>query len=363
MPGDNIGRVCPADDKQLELEVRNTAYTQRCASVQLERARIALQLTRRIVDTIVRATWYFNSMVLSLLRLMLPGITEDMVSDAIIETQFWFVSLVDIVFESIREGANLLFRIIFDSGGFGTAFKEVLMAVCKMVNWALQAWNMTWCVILRDVISPVIGLLIDILAPVISFFSSGSGEIVNLLRSVQSSIANMPCNETLPCFEPRSTPFRAPDGSLPVATRCWADYVPEVDDTDALSCTRSDTCRAQHTYYGPAANPQAYEEVGAGVGQEVLCNACPWQEGGYIKQYGCDTLTRQCTCNVPKRDRTFCTANEQCMVQASPSPHTHTPHTHHTPTHTPLGGMPFFSGLDFDTFFQKNQFGVQFTRP
>lgn len=272
-PGDNTARVCPSEPDELELQLRNTALTRRCAAVQLERAKLALRLTRGIVDTIVKATWYLNSLVLALLRLLLPGITQEMVQETVREVQFWFVSLVGVVGDSIQQGANLVFRIVFDSGGFGSAFKQALLRICEVVNFAMQVWNVTFCQLAREVIAPIVGFLVDILNPVISFFSPGSGEITSLLRDVQASIANMDCSLSLPCYEPRSTPFDEPDGALPVATRCWADYVPGVDDTDALSCTASDTCRAS---YGP------------GSGLSTVC-ALPHRAPGAVAAIGTST--------------------------------------------------------------------------
>jgi hypothetical protein len=244
-----------------------------------------------------------------------------MIQEAVKETQFWFVSLVNILYESIREGANLVFRIIFDSGGFGTAFKEVLVAVCNFINMLMVIWNNTGCVILREVISPIVGFLIDILDAIIRLFAPDSSQIISLLRDVQDTISNMDCNMSVPCHAPKQTPYDEQDGALPVATRCWADYVPGVDDTDALSCTRSDTCRAS---YGPGSGIST-EEFGSivastGSDQELLCYSCPIQMGGYINRFGCDTITKQCTCNRPKRERTHCTANEQCLIQVPPHP-------------------------------------------
>jgi hypothetical protein len=43
---DNADRVCPADVDLLELQKRNLDYTANCASVQLERLQLALQIAR-----------------------------------------------------------------------------------------------------------------------------------------------------------------------------------------------------------------------------------------------------------------------------------------------------------------------------
>lgn len=181
--------------------------------------------------------------------------------------------------------------------------KEVLQALCVFFNWVLEVWNKTGCVILRDVIAPIVGFLIQILSFVIGLFGSGGAGIIDLLNKINSEISQIQCNHQVDCMLDHTDNIGSPEGTLPVSTRCWADYVPGIDSSDALSCSRSDTCtRSPLTSYDDP---------------NVLCNWCPIQTGGYVNQFGCDTSTKKCTCDVPKRDRTLCTSNDQCRIQGS----------------------------------------------
>lgn len=128
---------------------------------------------------------------------------------------------------------------------------------------------------------------------------------------VNNLISNLSCNDTIPCQFPGSEKIGIPTGALPVASRCWADYSPDVDETDMFSCSRSDTCRVSDLQSGVTSM-----EFGglADSNREILCNSCPLQQGGYVNPFGCDTLTKQCTCNRPKRERTPCTSNDQCSL-------------------------------------------------
>lgn len=72
MPGDSEGRVCPLESKQAEMQIRNTAMTAQCASVQLQRVQALLDIARSVIHLIVDGTWYAWSLVLSLMRLILP---------------------------------------------------------------------------------------------------------------------------------------------------------------------------------------------------------------------------------------------------------------------------------------------------
>ena len=104
----------------------------------------------------------------------------------------------------------------------------------------------------------------------------------------------MQCNNTFQCGYPTSTQEDPEFGALPVASRCWADYSPEVDTSDSFACTPSDTCRVSDMDFGTTLN-----EFGSLVedGNQVVCDACPMQPGGLVNQFGCDTFTKQCTCN------------------------------------------------------------------
>ena len=39
-----------------------------------------------------------------------------------------------------------------------------------------------------------------------------------------------------------------------------------------------------------------------------------------MNQFGCDTATKQCKCNVVKRERQFCTTNDECRIQGRDNP-------------------------------------------
>lgn len=95
----------------------------------------------------------------------------------------------------------------------------------------------------------------------------------------------------------------------PVPTMCWAQYVASIDDSNALSCSRSDTCRREGLLFGEAA--AAVDDPN----QPVLCGTCAASlVSGSVVQYGCDTATKECTCGVRATQRTSCTANYQCWI-------------------------------------------------
>ena len=73
-------------------------------------------------------------------------------------------------------------------------------------------------------------------------------------------------------------------------------------------------------------------------GNQIVCDSCPLQPGTYyiheymiqstiivffvggvVNSFGCDTYTKQCTCNRPKTERTYCTSNQECTLQGTAS--------------------------------------------
>ncbi len=140
---------------------------------------------------------------------------------------------------------------------------------------------------------PSLRLLASIISRIVYFFKAPDA-IVDNLYEIINYMARIRCNETLNCDYPTSEKFDAEFGALPVATRCWADYSPEIDTSSAFSCTSSDTCRVSNLEYG-----QSLNKFGLLVedGNQIVCDACPLQPGGLVNQFGCDTYTKQCTCN------------------------------------------------------------------
>lgn len=86
--------------------------------------------------------------------------------------------------------------------------------------------------------------------------------------------------------------------ALPVATRCWSTYVPYFGDTQQLSCTQADTCRRSLTDPTP-----------------IACVSCPEQSSDNFESFGCDELTKLCTCGVSKLQTQMCMSNADCQTQ------------------------------------------------
>ncbi len=153
--------------------------------------------------------------------------------------------------------------------------------------------------LIKPFVIPAIQLLTSIIAKIVYLFHMDD-HILDLLYQIIYQMKRIKCNETVDCMYPTSNKYDVEFGALPVATRCWADYDPEVDTSNSFACTASDTCRVSNLDYGETLNSYGFLVED---GNQMVCDACPLQPGGLINQFGCDTYTKQCTCNrsVPVR--------------------------------------------------------------
>lgn len=71
------GRVCPMDDMEAALKVRNEALKQRCSSVHIDHLKVVLMSVRVIADAVVYTIYVILEIVLGLLRLIIPGMDSE----------------------------------------------------------------------------------------------------------------------------------------------------------------------------------------------------------------------------------------------------------------------------------------------
>jgi hypothetical protein len=148
--------------------------------------------------------------------------------------------------------------------------------------------------LIKPVVVPTLRFLATILAKIVYFFNQDDAIIQNLYDII-NYMNKMSCNSgNHTCEFPSSSSFDAEFGSLPVATRCWANFDPDIDTSNAFSCTPSDTCRVSTLEFGESLNE--FGSLGED-GNQIVCDSCPLQPGNLVNQFGCDAYTKQCTCN------------------------------------------------------------------
>jgi hypothetical protein len=303
--------VCPLDDEDQNIRWRNGNLSVSCSSKQLERLKDAIKIARRVVHYLVEAAYIQMQIIFTLFRLIMPGIGDN--AQIMRELEFWFKRYLRLVLESITAMADLLFRMLTDTGGLGTVMKALVNALCLFVNTLMKFWNSVMCWILKTMIGPLLQALIGVFRPVIEFFKVADG-VLSLIDNILHQITTAGCDTQFDCTTLTQTVPIQGLGVLPVTSRCWADYTPSVDDVSAYSCSASDTCTNADLSFG-----QTNMEFGgvADSTRQVLCDACPRIPNPDFNKYACDTYTKQCSCNRPKTTTTSCTTNAECQMQGS----------------------------------------------
>ena len=141
----------------------------------------------------------------------------------------------------------------------------------------LLIWSNTGCKVFKSVVVPFANMLVSILLPILRFFRMSKG-IIQLLYTIMYWLNTMTCDyKPLSCGMEFKQEQNVELGALPVASRCWADFLPTVDESDAFSCTRSDTCRVA----GFSSGTGSLDKYGflKEDGNQIVCDACPLQPG------------------------------------------------------------------------------------
>lgn len=287
--------ICNEDPEEVELRIRNDELQSKCASVVIQSTVDSLESLRVIVHLLVKILVYSVQVFLSLLKLIFTP--AEQMRAAIAEIEYWFVRLWDTIVAIVKELGNMLFRLVFESAGLGNAMKQLLEFLCMLVNTVINIVSEIRCFVMQTVAVGIMNTYITVLSPVCSFLRIGAcNDHIAKVERLRDHLRDSQCRiETMNCNEIFLRDEGVPDGTLPIASSCWVDYVDSVDDSDSLACSSSDTCKLD-----------PYSQ------QEVVCANCPLPSSPFINRYGCDTLTKRCTCSRPQTTRTSCTSNMEC---------------------------------------------------
>ena len=102
-------------------------------------------------------------------------------------------------------------------------------------------------------------------------------------------------SQILDCSFPPPDSFDSLKGALLIGTRCWTQASNDIGANNLLTCTAADTCYKSLTDRSP-----------------ILCATCPDETATGISTFGCDPLTKMCTCSVPTLKSTECISNVDC---------------------------------------------------
>lgn len=313
---------CPAAyTESREIRDQNSEAVQNCPATQLQVVWQLLDNIRSIVLILIRQAYFFFMLVLNLLRLLfldLPmGMTDASVEGASVTalgqvSLYWELWLREMG-SLLEEVANLIFDLVIENSGFGQAMKELIMWICEAINWIYENLILgAFCPFL-DAFAEFVDVLQSFTESLITGITLGivqepdlgdwRGDVLKWKVEVCNPDAK-PCEWSDDIFDKSPMPT-----ALPVATRCWSSFNDFLGNDYSFSCSAADTCRKKDL----ASSAESVEFTEQQVAGLVVCDQCPTPaEPASESRYGCNLITKQCSCGTPVTTRTTCLNNEEC---------------------------------------------------
>jgi hypothetical protein len=313
---EDAGLECPTTvtiDTQRET---NEAVMEQCSSVSISPLLIVVEQFRAGKRSLVLLTYHCMRVSWRLMEVFLAVTADaaatlaDRASNAVqaaAEALLTEVTALMFVLGDFVEQIGTAVMELTMSKGVGSTFKEIIMALCRIVTWIFNnIWARIMCPVVQfllefmqmciDVWQVLVDVLrtlfipVDLLVNVIEFVRN----TLNVIASSLNECAQLPADVCV--LAPTVSANTNKRGTLPMPTRCWSSYVTFFGDNQQLSCTAADTCK-----------------LGSLSSERIMCGACPSQNNPSIQEYACDYITSICTCAVPQLRESSCLVNEDCM--------------------------------------------------
>ena len=285
--------ACVPDQDTAQAIRDNAPNLAKCAAVQLNVLADCIQIIRVIIGALVELVYYMAQLMMTVFKLI--GASKGAQEDAVVTELGALLKLMQNKFKLLFEQVGDLFYKILFEGPMGDWLISMITAICHFLEWLfsevvyiVMCWvqkSTVW--FLQTIANPFVDILNGISFGALNYLYS---DITNAVTAVENNIPCTPqsmwsCNLNFNTSANRTT-------ILPLPTRCWAGVEPGVS---SLACTAADTCMTND--FG-----------------KVICGACPSPATTSMIRFGCDTLTKLCTCNVFPSDVTACASHEECTM-------------------------------------------------
>jgi len=280
------GSACPAEARAQADS--NTQHAADCGSTQLDPVIAIVKLLRLVLRKLVMLLYYLGQVLFAVVGLIVshlldvPGATADYFQDNLHR----YVHLMLAVIAQAQQQIWQIVWSLFDFGDF-SFIKNISI-------WA--------CLFVQNVIAPIVEFailpMLAAIVAVVNFFDKLLCPPAGCNRSIADSLAGTQARLRgfrPACSDANNRTRNYKGTALPAATRCWATYTTYFGDSGRLSCTEADTCR-----------------LGMADSALVTCGACV--SFADYAPFGCDDVTKTCTCNLPLLAEQGCEANEECAA-------------------------------------------------
>jgi len=291
---DSVAGACIPDQDTAAAIQANAENLKKCAAMQLNVLVHCIQIVRIIVGTLVELLYYSGEVMLYVFQLLGAKTDEEKLQ---ITTQInaLLALIQNKCIALMREVGDLFYSIIFD-GPMGAWLISLIQSICEFIDWLFSEIVYVFLCWLRAAsiwfLESFAQGFVDVLNKML--FNALGGVNADIARAVVVIKQNIPCGEqkTLWKCDPLFLNNNATISILPMPTRCWAGAEPQVGGS--LACSAADTCIQQGDF------------------SNVICGACPVASS--MTRFGCDTLTKLCSCNVFPIGITSCASHEECTM-------------------------------------------------
>ena len=302
------------DVENLELRTLNAELVQQCASHILGGVKQLMLFMREIVAMVANMVVITVHIMFKILSLLVKSLSAEDLKEIFGQILALFLEFVKMIVDVIEAMGKLLYRVLFDLTGVGRVFRDLINTMCEVLTSVVNVLKSVYCDFVKALVEGLVGFLTWVSDFVerdlnsVCFGNCGFGNKMAGTRSTARTINQYATGELRSWCESEGEPCTPiepdpPDsmglGDHPFPTRCWAAFTAQAGMSTQLSCTRSDTCAV---------------ESGA-TDERMVCDSCPRQVNTGFQDYGCDLLTKLCTCKTQYRSITYCTNNEQCSGQ------------------------------------------------
>ena len=284
---------CRSDIDTAQAIRDNAANLENCAALTLATLADCIQIVRVIIDSLIEIVFYIGNLILYVFEMMVVTDRPSLRAQIIQQINAILTHIKNSFLQFFNAFGDLMYKVLFD-GPMGKWIMTLIIRICEFLNWFFNnvvqpiiCWVRAACLFILDSFGRgVVEVLCGIAFGKLDHLRKDLADARRAVEiSLQCNLKN-PLNCNLTFIDP--LPLIT---TLPVATRCWAGAEPGVN---SLACTAADTCLDSDF-------------------SKVICATCPAAD--FMIQFGCNTLTKLCSCNIFSKDTSQCSSHRDCTME------------------------------------------------
>ena len=287
----SVAGACTPDFDAAEVLAATAHSLENCAAVKLNVLVDVIQTVRLIMKQLVELNYYVAKLGLHLFSMI--GQSDSRRQETLRQMGA-LLTLIKNKFISVFNAFGDIFYRVVMSGPLGKWLEGAIKFMCTLIHalindivYVVLCWTRAACLgFLQYVALPFVNILNRITFGKLSYLTADIASAQTVIKS------NIPCaKSTLFSCDIHYVEDEAGSSLLPVATRCMAGVEPGIG---SLGCSAADTCLADDLSL-------------------INCGMCVGASS--MIKYGCNTLTKLCSCNVFPAGVSPCASHEECTLE------------------------------------------------